>query len=189
MIHIRNSKPDSIFLLEHEGIPTTLLTDFNETIIDGSLCIDITNQDIYQLKNGIWTLIGGNSIPAPTKRILNANTYITSGLPSGATFDTNSSKFYVYESTYEVKVSFQLFIILLGSPLNQDMVFDFPSNLFPLADKDFDTACLIKNFPTTKAFSVQKFQTNLIFPFNSTEYNTITNTNVICYGTFSYIKQ
>lgn len=60
MIHIRNSKPNSIFLLEHEGVPTSLLTDFNETIIDGSLCVDVTNQNMYLLKSGIWTLIGNS---------------------------------------------------------------------------------------------------------------------------------
>ncbi len=62
MIHIRNSKPDSIFLLEHEGIPNGLLTNFNETIINGSLCVDTVNNQIYQLRTNIWIKIG-SSLP------------------------------------------------------------------------------------------------------------------------------
>jgi hypothetical protein len=61
MIHIRNSKPNSVFFLEHEGIPTALVTDFSEPIVNGSLCIDTTNEQLYQLRNSVWVLIGGGS--------------------------------------------------------------------------------------------------------------------------------
>jgi len=46
MKHIRNSVK-GVFFLEHQGVPTATLTDFNETIKDGSLCVDRNNQDLY----------------------------------------------------------------------------------------------------------------------------------------------
>lgn len=58
MKHIKNSLTGSIFLLEHHGIPTSNTTDFNEVIISGSLCVDITNNELYILKNTVWTKIG-----------------------------------------------------------------------------------------------------------------------------------
>jgi hypothetical protein len=55
MKHIRNSVK-GVFFLEHQGVPTATLTDFNEVIKDGSLCVDRNNHDLYILKNGVWTL-------------------------------------------------------------------------------------------------------------------------------------
>ncbi len=70
MKHIKNSIKGSIALLEHSGIPVSLVTDFNETIVNGSLCVDTTNDDLYILKNSVWTkygagFSGGNFIPIP----------------------------------------------------------------------------------------------------------------------------
>jgi hypothetical protein len=61
MIHVRNSILGGVFILEHDGIPTAVKTDFNEPIANGSLCIDNTNDNLYILKNQIWTIIGGSS--------------------------------------------------------------------------------------------------------------------------------
>ena len=55
MKHIRNSVK-GVFFLEHLGVPTATLTDFRETIKDGSLCVDRNNHDLYILKSGVWTL-------------------------------------------------------------------------------------------------------------------------------------
>jgi hypothetical protein len=58
MKHIKNSIKDGLFLLEHSGIPIAILTDFNENISNGSLCVDKTNQDLYILKGGAWVKYG-----------------------------------------------------------------------------------------------------------------------------------
>jgi len=58
MKHIKNSIKDGLFLLEHSGIPIAILTDFNENISNGSLCVDKTNQDLYILKSGAWVKYG-----------------------------------------------------------------------------------------------------------------------------------
>jgi len=61
MQHIRNSVK-GVFFLEHSTIPVSTFTDFSEPIIDGSLCVDRSNNDLYILKSGIWTIIGNNDI-------------------------------------------------------------------------------------------------------------------------------
>ena len=59
MLHIRSSKK-GVFFLENNGVPVSLLTDFNEPIQNGSLCIDTINQDLYILKTGLWLLVGSS---------------------------------------------------------------------------------------------------------------------------------
>lgn len=61
MKHLRNSTNDTVYLLEHHGKPTVLTTDFGETITKGSLCIDLTSQDLYILRNTTWVLVGTSS--------------------------------------------------------------------------------------------------------------------------------
>ncbi|MFM2393873.1 MAG: hypothetical protein RLZZ546_1855, partial [Bacteroidota bacterium] len=58
MKHIKNSIKGSIYLLEHAGVPVALSTDFSETIKNGSLCVDTTNQDLYILRNSVWVKMG-----------------------------------------------------------------------------------------------------------------------------------
>lgn len=58
MKHIKNSIKGSVYLLEHAGVPVALSTDFSEPIKNGSLCVDITNQDLYILRNNIWVKMG-----------------------------------------------------------------------------------------------------------------------------------
>jgi hypothetical protein len=60
MLHIRSSIK-GVFILENNGIPSNTTTDLGESIVDGSLCIDRTNQKLYMLTSGTWTLIGGGS--------------------------------------------------------------------------------------------------------------------------------
>lgn len=48
-------------MLEHEGVPTLLKTDFDEDIVNGSICIDTLNGDMYILKGVSWVLLNGNS--------------------------------------------------------------------------------------------------------------------------------
>jgi hypothetical protein len=55
MKHIRNSIK-GVFFLEHQGVPVATVTDFGETIKDGSLCVDRNSHNLYILKNGVWTL-------------------------------------------------------------------------------------------------------------------------------------
>jgi hypothetical protein len=57
MKHIRSSVKGR-FVLEHNGIPTSNLTDFSEPIITGSLCIDTLNADLYIFKGIGWQKIG-----------------------------------------------------------------------------------------------------------------------------------
>jgi hypothetical protein len=60
MIHIRSSTKN-VFLLENNGVPTQLVTDFNEPIISGSLCVDVFNGDLYILKGVTWTLFNSGT--------------------------------------------------------------------------------------------------------------------------------
>ncbi len=60
MKHIRSSIK-GIFVLEHQGIPTSTITDFGETIEAGSLCIDIDNGELYIFKGINWYNISGFS--------------------------------------------------------------------------------------------------------------------------------
>ncbi len=53
MKHIRSSVK-GVFLLEHQGEPTTTVTDFGEPIEIGSLCVDTDNGVLYIYKGGIW---------------------------------------------------------------------------------------------------------------------------------------
>ncbi len=58
MLHIRSSVK-GVFLLENNGIPTTITTDLGEPIVSGSLCTDRISSDLYILKDSNWILIGG----------------------------------------------------------------------------------------------------------------------------------
>jgi hypothetical protein len=60
MQHIRNSRK-GVFFLENKDTPVSVVTDFGETIVDGSLCVDRKNDNLYILKNQVWTLIGLSS--------------------------------------------------------------------------------------------------------------------------------
>lgn len=53
MKHIRSSVK-GIFILEHQGIPTSNITDFGENITTGSLCIDTLNAELYIFKGISW---------------------------------------------------------------------------------------------------------------------------------------
>jgi hypothetical protein len=73
MQHIRSSIK-GVFLLQHHGVPLDFVTDFGETIIEGSLCVDIDEGNIYILKNGAWIKVGSDNLvtidyirPNPTK--------------------------------------------------------------------------------------------------------------------------
>lgn len=74
MLHIRSSIK-GIFLLENNGIPSTIITDLGEDIVDGSLCVDRTNAELYILKTGSWELVGngtngtGGAIDLSYKRV------------------------------------------------------------------------------------------------------------------------
>jgi hypothetical protein len=56
MLHIRSSV-NGVFILENSGVPSSLTTDFGETIQSGSLCIDNLNDDLYILKGSSWQLV------------------------------------------------------------------------------------------------------------------------------------
>lgn len=62
MKHIRSSSNRNLFLLENNGNPnlnlTPLLTDFNETVENSSLCVDRVNDILYILKGGVWNEVG-----------------------------------------------------------------------------------------------------------------------------------
>ena len=60
MKHIRSSIKD-VFLLEHNGIPTSSITDFGESIVIGSLCVDTNNGELYVFKGVNWFNISGLS--------------------------------------------------------------------------------------------------------------------------------
>lgn len=72
MKHIRSSV-DGIYILEHSTNPSGIsVTDFGETIRHGSLCVDISTDDVYILKNGgDWEPISGISIADDSKQYLN----------------------------------------------------------------------------------------------------------------------
>ncbi len=59
MQHVRSSIK-GVFILQHEGVPTSTTTDFDETIIEGSLCVDNLNGNLYILKNSIWIKVGSD---------------------------------------------------------------------------------------------------------------------------------
>lgn len=59
MQHVRSSIK-GVFILQHEGVPTSLVTDFNEDVIEGSLCVDNLNGNLYILKSGIWIKVGSD---------------------------------------------------------------------------------------------------------------------------------
>ena len=61
MIHIRNSNPNAVYILVNAGIPVSTLTDFNEPIANGSLCIDTFHYSLYQLRNNNWYLVQGGA--------------------------------------------------------------------------------------------------------------------------------
>lgn len=61
MQHIRNSVK-GVFFLEHDSVPVATTTDFGEPIIDGSLCVDRNDDNLYILRSGNWTLIGLSSV-------------------------------------------------------------------------------------------------------------------------------
>lgn len=60
MQHIRSSSQDGIFLLETNGSPTDLITQFGETIKNGSLCVDTNDNNLYILRSENWELVGNN---------------------------------------------------------------------------------------------------------------------------------
>ena len=55
MQHIRSSI-DGIFFLQNNGAPTSTVTLFNEPIKDGSLCVDVNNDELYILRDGTWSV-------------------------------------------------------------------------------------------------------------------------------------
>lgn len=65
MLHTRSSV-NGIFILQNDGVPSSLTTDFGEAIKSGSLCVDNNNDDLYILKGAIWTLIGGSGTSGAT---------------------------------------------------------------------------------------------------------------------------
>lgn len=89
MQHVRSSIK-GVFILQHEGVPTLLETDFNEAIIEGSLCVDNLNGNLYILKNDIWIKVGSDI--AVTSDYVRAQPTKTSvgGLTAGTTPNFNS---------------------------------------------------------------------------------------------------
>lgn len=86
MKHIRSSVK-GIFFLEHNGIPTSSTTDFNETISNGSLCVDTINGDLYIYKNSTWQFLNSNGTGSlvDISYIRPTGTKVTvGGLPSGS---------------------------------------------------------------------------------------------------------
>ena len=69
MIHVRNSSLGGIFILENDGAPVAVTTQFSEPIIDGSLCVDKVNDNLYILRDQVWELLGG----ASTSSVINNN--------------------------------------------------------------------------------------------------------------------
>lgn len=62
MKHIRSSATNSIYFLENYGNPNNnqnvKLTDFEEPILSGSLCVDRVNNVLYILKGDVWESVG-----------------------------------------------------------------------------------------------------------------------------------
>lgn len=86
MKHIRSSVK-GVFLLENNGVPVGGLTDFSEPILNGSLCVDTLNGDVYIYKNLSWQFIsasGGTGGTVDISYIRSTGTKVTvGGLPSG----------------------------------------------------------------------------------------------------------
>jgi hypothetical protein len=85
MLHIRSSVK-GVFLLENEGVPVSLTTDFGENIKQGSLCVDTISNDLYILKGTNWTLVslGGTSGEIDLTYVRQEPTKVTiGGLASG----------------------------------------------------------------------------------------------------------
>jgi hypothetical protein len=71
MLHVRNSSLGGIFFLENDGVPTSLVSYFDEPIIEGSLCVDRLNGRLYILRNQVWVINGSDT---PTSgNIINSN--------------------------------------------------------------------------------------------------------------------
>jgi hypothetical protein len=69
MFHVRNSSLGGIFFLENDGVPVAVVTQFSEPIVDGSLCVDRVNENLYILRDQVWELLGG----ASTSSVINNN--------------------------------------------------------------------------------------------------------------------
>lgn len=148
MLHIRNSVK-GVFFLENNGVPISLLTDFNEPIINGSLCVDRTNQDLYILKAGLWlkitssggSVIGNGDIIATTYNEL-VNNQSTAGLDPGQLYQFAFSTIHQIPNTNVINVAtpenliiravstteFFTDVISLGYP-NDIIHYDFEDNL------------------------------------------------------------
>jgi len=59
MKHIRSSVK-GVFILENVGVPVSQVTDFGETIVVGSLCVDTISGELYIFKGTNWINISGN---------------------------------------------------------------------------------------------------------------------------------
>jgi hypothetical protein len=85
MKHVRSSIR-GVFFLENIGVPVSLLTEYNEPISNGSICVDTITGNLYSLKSNIWTLVGTGSGTSDMTYIRpNPTTISIGGLPSGTT--------------------------------------------------------------------------------------------------------
>lgn len=85
MKHVRSSVR-GVFFLENIGVPVGLTTEYNETITNGSICVDTITGNLYSLKSNVWTLVGTGSGTTDLTYVRSTPTTIgIGGLTSGTT--------------------------------------------------------------------------------------------------------
>lgn len=192
MKHIRNSVDNSIFLLEHLGIPVARKTDFNENIKNGSLCVDITNTDLYILKvvgwvkiasgfnTGDWIPLAGTEINKPVSGDIE--------IANGVKFYNGQSKIIYSDnklvigfSDNDVNTNINNSISLDRNYIihSDDAVFTIDNNskdnfAFKLT-RNISTGIQISNSSNNKIFSKLNYETSIVASNNNFVTGNITN--------------